>query len=646
MCGIVGCININAGLFEWERDQSFFRNMLNVQGYRGPDDQGVRGFYLKENINEELQFGSGFYHAMDGMIGFNRLSIRDLSKNGHQPMTDRKCNVILAFNGEIYNAEQFYNELIAGGYQFQGHSDTEVILQMYLAYGIDALQKLNGMFAITIVDLRKGSIYLVRDRFGIKPLYYYMQNGRLFWASEYKSFLQIPGFVSKMNKEVLNEYIIFQSSPNRVLLEGIEQLKPGEILTVCNKEIRKNKFYDIDCLVHPQIGRSIEENMKYLDELLQKVISRQMVSDVKVGCQLSGGVDSSLVSYYACTNKEYKMEDSVSVIFNDLALNEEQYIDIAAQKLRLNSHKYDLNTDYLIKELKRTIWHLEALPTHPNSIALLRLTHEAKRDVSVLLSGEGADEVFGGYPEYVRQYFVQQYLERETVHDALKDDIFRRKEWFGEDRESAGTYAVRSGIIISPGDAAELFGMEADLTCIMNRYHQFESFTGNFFDKMVKYQMATYLPELLLRQDKMSMANSIENRVPLLDNEIVNFAFELPYEQLIHFNQGRSKYLNLDALIAQTSSKYILKRICGEKFGREFAFRAKGGFGLPLKYYFASKEFYNFFYEEILPPMKKRNFLDAELVERLYQRLIILGWREIELLWKAICTEVYMQVFL
>lgn len=647
MCGIAGCVNIGGEPFVWNRDRYFFKEMLQVQRHRGPDDQGIRGFQFEDGVNEALHFDGQYEKKLDGILGFNRLSIQDLSGNGHQPMTCRERGVILAFNGEIYNADAFRNSLREKGYQFRGHSDTEVVLSMYLEYGTDAFAELNGMFAVSVIDLKKKVVYLARDRFGIKPLYYCISGGRFYWGSEYKTFLMIPGFQAGIDPGALQEYIIFQSAPDQALLEGVHTVRPGEMISICGESILKTFFFRLDSLIREENTASLHENMEHLDELLQRTVSRQLVSDVKAGCQLSGGVDSSLVSWYASHDSANRMEDSVSVTFDDAETSEEGYIDLAAGRLGLNSHKYELGRDFLLQNLKRTVWHLEAIPTQPNAAALLMLTQKAKKHVTVLLSGEGADEVFGGYPEYSRQYVIQRYLRNEKIRNAVKPNRMRREAWFHGEKESLDTYAILCDLAVFPDEAAKLLGSPVGTGCIEKRYHIYRQLQGRHFDQFVKYKMAVYLPELLVRQDKMSMANSIENRVPFLDNEIVAFAFQLPYEQLMHFGvPSRGGSVDLDTLADGISGKYILKKICESKFDRDFAFRGKGGFGLPLKYYFSSHQFREFFYDEILSPMKRRDFLDASFVERLYERLPVLDWRELELLWKAVNIEVYMQVFL
>ena len=623
-----------------------FRNMLNLQKYRGPDDQGIEGYSFGQEQGYALDKTDFCEEYMDGILGFNRLSIRDLSFNGHQPMKSPDGKVLLAFNGEIYNAEYYREQLIREGWQFKSATDSEVILALYYIYGLEkTLLLLNGMFAIVIVDLKDHRLILARDRFGIKPLYYMIHDERVYYASEYKSFLLVPTFIPKMDREVLNEYMIFISAPNKVLLKGIEQVCPGEVIVVNSDGIRKQTYFSIDRYVHDMSTSSFKEKQDMLGDVLEQSVRSQMVSDVKVGCQLSGGVDSSLISYFASRNRRNPMRDSVSVVFKDAYMNEEEFVLDAAKVLNIEPHRYTLDTEYIINTLDKAIWHLETIMTVPNCNALLFLTEKAKENVTVLLSGEGADEVFGGYNIFNQFYFRQKYLQNRNIHSLLERKDWLKRIMMGNTSEDLLSAAVRGKIYVEPNNVAKMLNMKTDESCIDARCKMIEEFSGSDFDKLVKYEMSTYLPELLLRQDKMSMANSIENRVPFLDNKVVEASFSIPYEMMVGINYRRYGGSEMARGTAGVAGKYILKELCACKFGEKFAYRPKGGFGLPLKYYMGTPGFRTMYRERVWPGMVDRGILNTGYTEWLYKRLDILDWQEIELLWRAINIEIYMQLY-
>lgn len=641
MCGIVGCLTLGEKLIDWKKDKEYLCRMLAMQKHRGPDDMGMRGFHYRHDRSIDLIEKPEINDAFQGVIGFNRLSIQDLSSNGHQPMCNEKGDIILAFNGEIYNADIYRQELLKAGYRFHSTTDTEVILNLYIDRGIEeTLRVLNGMFAIIVVDMKKGRIYIARDRFGIKPMYYMVHEKNIYFSSEIKSFLAIPGYEPHIDNNALNECLIYISSPQKTLIKEIQQIEPGELMCIEGKNIKKEKFFDIDQFQHACGNVSLKEKMEELDVLLQDAVKRQMVSDVAVGCQLSGGVDSSLISFYASYNSKNKMQDSVSIIFKDAILNEEKYIDEVADDLKLHSHKYTFDGSILIENMKRAVWHLESIPTVPNANALMLLTKKAKENVTVLLSGEGADEIFGGYSDFNRV----KIMELDAKYNMGQHQCIDREWNLIRKPKDILDFAILCQIYVSPERCAKLLNIETDDSPLHRRREEISKFSGSNIDKLTKYEMNTYLADLLIRQDKMSMANSIENRVPFLDNEVVDFAFSLPENLIVGINQydyDTKKTKGFELI----TGKYILKELCAEKYGRQFGYRGKGGFGLPMRYFMGLPEFKNI-YDEIIDAMKKRGQLNTEYVCWLYDRLPVLDWSEIELLWRALNIEIFMEEFI
>lgn len=607
MCGIVGIIERESKI----RSTDEIKKMMTVQRHRGPNDSGICGFSFSPQCCYPMQDELMAPEYCNGLVGFNRLSILDLTPNGHQPMISSDQKVILSFNGEIYNAFDYTRELSQKGYIFHGNSDTEVILNLYLEYGLEKmLLLLNGMFAISIIDLNLGKAYLIRDRFGIKPLYYAVNDQRLIYASELKSIIQTNHFKRELDAEALNEYFAFTTTMNACLMKNVEMVHPGQIITYdyAGNQVRKNQYFHINHYHRSPSHKSFNAEKERAEETLKQCIERQTLSDVKVGCQLSGGIDSSLVTYYA---SQYEgLDDSVSIVFDDKAYSEEPYIDHVLGLTGIQGHKVALNTSDLINDLETCIWHSDSMLNIENAIGIYHLSREAKKHVTVLLSGEGADEVWGGYGVFRGGRIASYRNKINSVFPWLSPSIYHGKEhhYYPHDFSMA-SFAVKATEDLT-ADIGKRFLPGFDSSRIrQNRLSLFNSLSGNDFDKHIKYEMLTYLPELLVRQDKMSMANSIENRVPLLDNDIVNLAFSLPQSHLMHTGLPRVPDKKINSLLC---TKYMLKRLCEDKYGSKFTYRAKAGFALPLSAYYNDKTFREYILNNIIPSMKDRGIINTK----------------------------------
>lgn len=632
MCGISGYINIHGHL---DNNTCEATEMVNMEKHRGPDDFGLVGISYQEGRGDVLHQNESCSLGYNGMLGFARLSIRDLTLNGHQPMQSNDGKVILSFNGEIYNANDYREELLNDGVKFKSTTDTEIVLYLYLKYGIDKMSKmLNGMFGISICDLRIRKLFLLRDRMGIKPLYYTVTEKRFAYASEMKSFLALKDFQAKLRIDGLTEHLTFYKPYDGILFEGVQQLEPGEILTV-NLDafsMTKNRFFDINDYVRPsdsEDGLPVWKDR--VKEELKKCVLQQKVSDAKLGCQLSGGVDSSVVTYFAAEDRERdSLQDSISIVFDgdEAGFSEEKFVDVVGDKLGIDCHKKIIDKDYVLKNYEKALWHADSVIGRPNSIGLMLLTQEAKKYVTVLLSGEGSDELLGGYSMFTQGKEVEEYL---RGHDEMTVETVRNQP---ELIKSFAEYAVISQQKTNTTLCSAILP-DYDSTKIINeRIERFEHFDGTNFDKQIKYALSTYLPELLLCQDKMSMANSIENRVPILDNDFIDFAFTIPEKFLLRERDGKWE------------GKYLLKEVCADLFGEQFAYRRKMGFGLPYYRYFQDKRFREYFYDIILPGTKKRGIMDAAVLENWYLNLDKKCWGESELFWKVCSFEVWCQMFL
>ncbi len=633
MCGITGYINSNLKPI---KDTSGIISMLEVQRHRGPDDSGIRAFSLKSTLSKELTVKAPVTIDGDfeGVLGFNRLSILDLSANGHQPMLSPDGKVILTLNGEIYNAFDYKSELEEWGYRFKSTTDTEIVLALYLKYGLEEmLPRLNGMFAIVVVDLRKNEVFIARDRFGIKPMYYISIGETFAFSSELKSFKYIDNFSFRFDETQIDEYLLFRNNIKGSLFKDIQSLEPGHFLSYKHgKEIITKRYFNLNDYSRINVASGdIGSYGEKLEGWLSKSVISQLMSDVKLGCQLSGGVDSSLVTWLANRNSHKGQFESVSIVFDDKRFSEENYIDIVNEKLEIPGHKFLMESDYYLNHFEKATWHLEAPVNHPNTIGIYKLSQRAKDYVTVLLSGEGADEVFGGYGRFYDIGYP--FSSRRLLHEVKKN----MKHPLGMvDYLSQKNRAVMATSFMTPYMASLLRTGFSKKRAVGNRKSLYNTLAGSKFDRQVKYEMLSYLPDLLIRQDKMSMAHSIENRVPFLDNEVVDNAFTIP-----------EKYLLLRKSIeGYNNEKYLLKKMTANTFGNEFAFRDKMGFGIPLREFFLDKKFNEYLNDKVLPGIKARGLFNNRLLTGWFSDIKNLKYNELEALWVMIAFEIWASIYL
>lgn len=633
MCGISGYINTD---FRPVRNTDRILKMLKVQKHRGPDDSGIRLFSLLSASSAETSCltPESIDADFEGVLGFNRLSILDLSMNGHQPMLNPDNNVIIALNGEIYNAFDFRNELQNWGYKFRSATDTEIVLALYLRHGFEGmLERLNGMFALIVIDLRSRELYIARDRFGIKPLYYILNDRVLAFSSELKSFAFQEDFEFTLNTAKLDEYLLFRNNLSGTLFEGIESLEPGHYLIYrSGHKLIKSRYYDVNDYFRSKRSGTLDSFGTEVREWLDKSVRSQLVSDVKLGCQLSGGIDSSLVTWLANTNAKNGSFESVSIVFKNKLFSEERYIDRVTETLGIKSHKFLLDNEYYLDNLGKATWHLESPLNHPNTVAIYKLSQSAKDYVTVLLSGEGADEVFGGYKRfYDIQYpfSVNRLLTELNRNLSNPSEVFR---YFLDNRQRA----IMSNAYMTPYLAGRLMRNFSRDRAISDRLALYNILSGSGFDKQVKYEMKTFLPDLLIRQDKMSMAHSIENRVPFLDIEVVNGAFSIPEQFLMLRDSPNGK----------NTEKYLLKKMTAVVFGEDFAFRKKMGFGIPVKEFFSDEKFREYMNDQVLPGIRHRGLFSYKLVSGWFENIKTLKYTEMEALWIVISFEIWAAIYL
>lgn len=607
--------------------------MLSMQKHRGPDDAGIVGINtgsgsIEVMVPETIQ---PFRSDPDLVFGFNRLSILDLTLNGHQPMVSPDGKVVIMMNGEVYNFPEEREALISKGHTFRSNTDTEVVLHLYLEYGMKGmLNRLNGMFAIAIFDTRLSRLMLARDRFGIKPLYILRQPGLIAFSSEMKSFRALSGFRFELDPTRLDEFLLFRNVINNTLFRDIINCTPGTWWSISPLgEIQVSTFYNIE-----QEGYTASESgnaVEKIEESLEQSVHSQMISDVKLGCQLSGGVDSSLVTYFAAGHLQKGQLETISIIFKNPRYSEKKWVDEVASQLELQSHQYLMDSDYYFDSLDRAVWHFEQPLNHPNTIGIYLLSQEACKHVTVLLSGEGADETMAGYERFVEPgtnpYFHRIFL------SGLKHNTGLWRDYLGyyTDPDSRMIMATAYGSLVTARGLKKDFSLDGALN---ERRDILKKVKGDTLLKQRKYEIMTFLPDLLMRQDKMSMAHSIENRVPYLDNKLVTDALAINPRMLVGRHKGKRE------------AKLLLKQLCAARFNEKFAFRTKMGFGVPLRDLMAGPAFTEKWLDQILPGMTKRGVFETGLVRKWYNNLASTTPMQLDAVWMMTGFELWAQQYL
>ncbi len=612
-------------------DSKILEEMQKILYHRGPDDSGIEKFELNGNADNSLKVG----------IAFDRLSIRDLSANGHQPMFSGSGDVLIAFNGEIYNSEELRPELISKGYKFNGHSDTEVILCLYQEYGLEeTLKKLDGMFAICLYDKKKETVYLIRDRIGEKPLYYYQKGNLFLFASEYKAFYCHPEFKACLNEDNLDEYFLFRYiSDNYTLLKGVKNMTPGHYLEIKSDGIKEFEYWSIPN--SDENSMSFEENKIRLSKLIEISVKRRLISDVPVGIQLSGGVDSSYLAYVVRNHFSEPLH-TFGIIFDNNFYTEEKYIDEVNDKLETIGHKYMFGPEEFLDSWEKGTWFFEAPMNHEGTLALYLLNHRAKEHVTVMLCGDGPDELLGGYGRFV-------LTEAELRHPIINGFLRRLFSYLrGKPYRKSIVDSYVSQIQMISDESFRKIRPKGNKDSIKQVYKKrralFDNCVGKGIHKFLNYETTTWMQDILMRSDKISMASSMELRVPYLMPELIEFSTTIPSKYLV-------SYSFTDAM---HHTKKILKSISTDIFGEKFTYRRKKGLGCPLWDYFTHPNVKMYLEEKILPGIEKRGVVEYEYIKKLWDsrekyaaNTNIGKSRDIQqVLWTVFSFEIWAQMYI
>src|SRR5438270_1219751 len=530
MCGI-------AGVIKFGRDARVaidtIRQMCLVMAHRGPDDDG---FYVSGPVG----------------LGMRRLSIVDLAR-GHQPISNEEETAWIVFNGEIYNHAELRKQLQARGHRYRTNSDTETIIHLYEEYGRDCVRHLRGMFAFAIWDTKKQHLFIARDRLGIKPLYYRLTPESLAFGSEIKVVLA-EGAQPKFNRQVLPEYLAFgYVSGNESFYEGILKLMPGHTMEVSlNGRVSVEPYWDLP-VTDEDSARGENYYVEKYRDLLEQAVNSHLMSDVPLGVFLSGGIDSSAVAALMTKLRRSPVE-TFSVGYAEDAYSELPYARTVAEHLNSIHHEVLVSQEHFFDALPRLIWHEDEPIAWPSSVPLYFVAQLARQRVKVVLTGEGSDETLGGYARYaftLKNASIDRYY-RGLVPGAIRSyvrDIIRESSWIGAPlrRKLTHTPLARDGnswaslyfdnflCAFSEKEQHSLF--TDDLAAEMKAGAPYESAleywdrsSGEMLQRLLYTDIKTYLVELLMKQDNMSMAASIESRVPFLDHMLVEFATRIPRE--------------------------------------------------------------------------------------------------------------------
>jgi len=616
MCGILGEIHFRS---RKNIDGEKFETALSLQAHRGPDS-------------------SGMFHGRDFIFGHRRLSIIDLDPHANQPMVSECGNYILVFNGEIYNYLKLKNELSRQGYIFKTSSDTEVLLNAYMEYGIECIDKFVGMFAFALYDGVEDAFYIVRDRLGIKPLYFYKDDIHFFFSSEIKSILKLLKKKPRLNLDAISSYMSFRYPIlNDSFFENIHSLAPATFLKIKNGRIETKEYWSpIERFKEQREDRGEEYYKERLKEILEDSVKLRMRSDVPFGAFLSGGVDSSIVAALMATNTNENIK-TFTIGFKEEGFNEFKYANLVARRYNTDHHEILLGGDSYIENIQKLISFKDAPLSVPNEVPLYLMSKELKRYITVVLSGEGADEIFGGYGKIFRSPYD---YERIKSLDNFDWKLKQKKDLIENFREKYGVYSFDSEIehfinlysYTSMGEKKELLGAALDLNGIEQSLRVkfqdiFDQIKNESYTNKIMYAFEKiHLLGLLHRVDTATMAASVEARVPFVDHRLVEFAFTVPLKYKLKWKKERPETLMSDLISEEYDEpKYILKKTFEEMLPKEVLYRKKMGFPVPLNRWFGG-EFNDFAKEILLSKVAKSR--------RLYNTDNIVRWLKSERLSK------------
>ncbi len=626
MCGITGIFNVDGSSISGD----VLKQMTYIIKHRGPD-------------------GEGFW--TDNFIGFGhrRLAIIDLSSLGNQPMKNGDGSLIITYNGEVYNFKELRKELETKGYKFTSKTDTEVVLKSYQEWGKECIKKFNGMFAFAIWDKKNKELFLARDRYGIKPLYYYFKNNVFLFGSEIKSILQHPYVAVKVSIPALNEYFSFQNIfSDLTLFEGIKLLPPASTISIKLNDSRSFKiekywdyhFEDIDNLAKLEF---IEE----LNRLFKQAVTRQLVSDVEIGSYLSGGMDSGSITCVAAQNiKNLKSFtcgfDLSSASGLELAFDEREKAEFLSYLYKTEHYEIVLKAGDMERIMPELIWHLEDLrvgQSYPNYY----VSRLASKFVKVVLSGAAGDELFAGYPwryynavvndgfdQYVEEYY--RYWLR-LIPDSLKPKFYQPNIY--PEILKYQTKNIFKSVLNNP------------------KVKHVPSTQEEYINNSLYFEIKTFMHGLLVVEDKLSMAHSLETRLPFLDNDLVDFAMKMPvkyklrnYKNIERINENEPGNKPEKYFKKTNDGKIILRKVLNSYVPQHYTNGIKQGFSAPDASWFKGESID--YVKKLLFDEKARiyEFLQPETVKKVLNEHFSSKRNRRLLIWSLLCFEFWLKTFI
>ena len=575
MCGIVGFIN------QTDNKEEIIQTMSSKIKHRGPDDEG---FYINDNI----------------ALAHQRLAIIDLT-NGKQPMFNEDKTKVLIFNGEIYNFKELKKILINDGYKFKTKSDTEVILHGYKKWGKNLPKKLRGMFAFAIWDINKKELFLARDGFGIKPLYYACFNGTFMFASEIKALLAHPDFEKKLNTNILSAYLCFNFVPTEEsFFKGVYSLKPGCSLTYKNGNIKINNFFK---LKFTEKNMSIEKASEEIFKAMDNSVKYHQISDVEVGSFLSSGIDSSFIVSLAKPNKTY------TVGFDENKYNEIDYAKELSEKLNIQNISKKITMDEYIKEFEKIIYYMDEPLADPAAIALYFVSELASKDVKVVLSGEGADELFAGYNSYQEEVTLNWYMKIPYFIRHLLSNIVslfpdaRGLNFIYRRGQKLENYNIGMGRVFRDIEAQSIIKYKnqihtKDIT--HNIYNEYKGYSNLIQRQAIDFYF-WLVKDYLHAVDRNTMMFGLEARTPFLDKKVYAVARKLPQ----------------NAKINKSTTKVALRMAAKKVIPNNSYKKKKLGFPVPLREWLKTDKLYNIVKTEFLSSNAEKFFHKNKIIKLL-----------------------------
>ncbi len=584
--------------------------MCGFVGFTGSIDnrQGVLTAMMDRIVHRGPDMG-GTHLTDDVALGFRRLSILDLSEAGAQPMGNEDGSVFVTFNGEIYNFQELRRELEAAGHTFHCNADTEVLVHGYEEWGEQLVDRLRGMYGFVVYDGRAHKLFGARDIFGIKPFYYYRTPGEgdLLFGSEIKSFLEHPGFVKAVNKKALRPYLTLQfPATDETFFAGVYKLPAAHCFTydISSGSLEVRRYWDAD--FSDDNSKSFEEYVDECDAVVHESVAAHRIADVKVGSFLSGGVDSSYIA--ACLMPD----NTFSVGFDYKDFNETNYAAELSDKLGIKNFRKMISADEFFDALPEIQYHMDEPQSNLSSVPLWFLAELAREQVTVVLSGEGADELFAGYAWYqdvpaIARYkrFVPRGIRRALGRFVADKHYFKGRNFLLKGAEMPEEWFVGQAFVYRADEADDVLKPEyatgPDAFAVARPiYDRVQDFCP--LSKQQYLDMNMWLPgDILLKADKMCMAHSLELRVPFLDKKVMEFAEHVPARYRVNEN----------------GNKQVLRHAANRCLPDEWATRPKKGFPVPFKFWLREQKYYDYVKEYFTAPWAEEFFDTSKLMRML-----------------------------